>query len=51
MCTNVTCANGGTCDDTLGGFKCHCPWGHYDGLTCENGEKLSAFVLFMCMSH
>ena len=38
LCADVTCANGGTCEDTMSGFKCHCIFGHYNGLMCENGE-------------
>ncbi|KAI0235912.1 hypothetical protein LSAT2_013534 [Lamellibrachia satsuma] len=36
LCAADTCANGGTCEDTTSGFKCHCPFGRYNGLTCEN---------------
>ena len=39
-CAADTCANGGTCEDTMSGFKCHCPFGRYNGPTCENGELL-----------
>ncbi|KAI0224176.1 hypothetical protein LSAT2_024802 [Lamellibrachia satsuma] len=35
-CAADTCANGGTCEDTLSGFKCHCPFGQYNGWNCEN---------------
>ncbi|KAI0224310.1 hypothetical protein LSAT2_024675 [Lamellibrachia satsuma] len=34
LCVNVTCLNGGTCEDTLKGFVCHCPYG-YTGRKCE----------------
>ncbi|KAI0225404.1 hypothetical protein LSAT2_023780 [Lamellibrachia satsuma] len=35
-CAADTCANGGTCEDTMSGFKCHCPFGQYNGRNCEN---------------
>ncbi|KAI0225403.1 hypothetical protein LSAT2_023779 [Lamellibrachia satsuma] len=35
-CAADTCANGGTCEDTMSGFKCHCPFGQYSGRNCEN---------------
>ena len=38
LCADVTCANGGTCKDTMSGFKCHCIFGRYNGSMCENGE-------------
>ena len=40
LCDNVTCANGGTCKDTLSGFKCTCAFG-YKGLKCEEGRFLT----------
>ncbi|KAK2141774.1 hypothetical protein NP493_5118g00007 [Ridgeia piscesae] len=38
VCADVTCANGGTCEDTMSGFKCHCIFGHYNGSMCENDK-------------
>ncbi|KAI0235920.1 hypothetical protein LSAT2_013529 [Lamellibrachia satsuma] len=35
-CAADTCANGGTCADTMSGFKCKCSFGRYNGLNCEN---------------
>ncbi|KAI0217083.1 hypothetical protein LSAT2_031010, partial [Lamellibrachia satsuma] len=35
-CAADTCANGGTCEDSMSGFKCYCPFGQYNGPTCEN---------------
>ncbi|KAI0209295.1 hypothetical protein LSAT2_006017 [Lamellibrachia satsuma] len=34
LCANVTCINGGTCEDTHSGFKCHCMSG-YMGSKCQ----------------
>ncbi|CAG9759563.1 unnamed protein product [Ceutorhynchus assimilis] len=33
-CSGSPCANGGTCHDISGGFRCTCPSG-FTGLTCE----------------
>ncbi|KAI0224180.1 hypothetical protein LSAT2_024806 [Lamellibrachia satsuma] len=36
LCAASPCANGGACEDTMSGFKCHCPFGQYNGQNCEN---------------
>ncbi|KAK2186615.1 hypothetical protein NP493_194g01001 [Ridgeia piscesae] len=45
LCADDTCANGGTCEDTLSGYKCHCPFGQYNGLTCKNVLTTCANVM------
>ena len=39
-CTYATppCANGGTCNNTVGSFTCDCGNSGYGGDTCEEGE-------------
>ena len=43
LCDDIKCANGGTCKDTLSGFKCTCASG-YKGLKCEEGRFLTKQV-------
>ena len=38
VCADVTCANNGTCKDTMSGFKCTCA-PEYKGPTCEEGRN------------
>ena len=44
LCDDVKCANGGTCKNTMSGFKCTCAFG-YKGLKCEEGRFLTKKVL------
>ena len=41
-CTSSPCVNGGSCEDGVNLFICHCPDG-YDGATCGN-SKLNFLV-------
>ena len=43
LCDDVKCAHGGTCKDTMSGFKCTCASG-YKGLKCEEGRFLTKQV-------
>ena len=43
LCDDVKCAHGGTCKDTMSGFKCSCASG-YKGLKCEEGRFLTKQV-------
>lgn len=38
-CQSGPCANGGTCSDLIGSFKCLCPSG-YTGETCQIGKSV-----------
>lgn len=38
-CLTVSCLNGGTCINEIGGFRCECPSG-YRGDTCGIGETM-----------
>ena len=37
--TSGSCAHGGTCSNTNGGFSCNCVGTGYSGDTCQTGEK------------
>lgn len=39
-CASQPCQNGGTCEDQINSFFCHCPPG-YTGIQCETGTKVS----------
>lgn len=48
-CTPNPCNHGGTCQDLVNGYKCHCP-SQWMGKTCLIGETLSA-ALHACRPH
>ena len=50
-CDSSPCQNGGTCEDQVDGYMCHCPSG-YNGDHCQSGNTIllvpcdSSFLLF-----
>ena len=43
-CLSVTCLNGGTCINEIGGFRCECPPG-FRGDTCGIGNDTPIITL------
>ena len=43
-CGSSPCRNGGTCDNLIDAFLCHCDQQH-TGLTCDHGETLNTPVI------
>ena len=48
-CADVTCQNGGKCEDQVGGFKCKCAAG-YEGTLCDGSKNfydaITSFLFF-----
>ncbi|KAK2177601.1 hypothetical protein NP493_590g03082 [Ridgeia piscesae] len=48
LCADVTCVNGGSCEDTRSGFKCHCTAG-YTGDKCQQGQLSLLLLTSSCV--